>query len=102
MVNYSVKNAQITMFTLIIVVLLSACSEKKIQPIQTNQRDIAAVYSQKDTAEIYIQPYSVQGLEGEDFFAIQSKSEDKPLKRLLKNPIEVYFNNQQVTDSLNN
>jgi hypothetical protein len=102
MVTCSVKNAQITLFTFIIVVLLSACSGKKIQPFQTNQRDIAAVYSQKDTAEIYTHPYSTQDLKDEDFFAIQSKSEYKPLKRQLKNPIKVYFSNQQATDRLNN
>lgn len=102
MVNYSVKNAQITMFTLIIVVLLSACSEKKIQPIQTNQRDIAAVYSQKDTAEIYVLQYSTPGLEEEDFFAIKSKTDHSPLERQLKNPLKVFFSNQQETAALNN
>jgi hypothetical protein len=44
----------------------------------------------------YIQSYSIQGLEEEDFFAIQSKAEHKPLNRQLKNPLKVYFSNQQV------
>lgn len=87
------------MFTLLILVFLSACSEKKINSVPLNQRDIAAVNDQGDTAEIYIQSYSIQGLEEEDFFAIQNKAEHKPLNRQLKNPLKVYFSNQQVTDN---
>lgn len=102
MVKYLIKNAQITVFTLLIVVLLSACSEKKINSVPLNQRDISAVNDQSDTAEIYIQPYSVEGLEEENFFAIQNKTAHKPLQRQLKNPLKVYFSTQQETDILNN
>ena len=101
MVKYSVKNAQITAFTFMIVVLVSACSEKKINSTILNQRDIAAINNQDDTAEIYIQPYSVEGLE-EDLFVIQNKIEYNPLKRQLKNPIKVFFSNQTITDNPNN
>lgn len=102
MVNYSVKNARITMFTLLIVVLLSACSEKKLPSNKTKHRDVAAVHIQKNMAEIYVLQYSTPGLEEEDFFAIKSKTDHSPLERQLKNPLKVFFSNQQEAAALNN
>ncbi len=60
MVKCSGKNIQITLFAIAIIVFVSACSEKKIHPIQTNQRDIAAVSIEKDPAEISMKPYSIK------------------------------------------
>jgi hypothetical protein len=94
MVKCSVKNKAITTFTLMIIVFFSACSEKKIHPIQTNQRDIAAVSIQKDSSEIYVKPYLIKGFEEEDCFVIQGKTKSNPLKRELKNPITVQFSKQ--------
>jgi len=101
MSNRSFKEALITVFILVIVAFLSACSGKKIQPEQTNRRDIAAVLMQKDPAEIYIKPNSVKCLEKE-FFVIQSKTEQEPLKRQLRNPIKVHFSSLQITDNPKN
>jgi len=101
MSNRSFKKASITVFTLMIVVFLLACSEKKTQLEQTNQRDIAALSMRKDPAEIYIKPHSDKGLEDE-FFVIQSKTEQEQFKRQLKNPIKVRFSSRQITDNPKN
>jgi len=92
------KNFIITLFISLNIVFILACASPKTSQYKSDKRNISEVFSLNSKAEIY----TAKEIEGTNSFIIQKKSRHDSLQRNLKNPLEAYISDFQLTKNPNN